>query len=223
MRDFIYSYFKVYNQRKCVTRFFVSDDCWAEIYGALEAFNNESIDKYSGRVWRLASEVTTYNLGENIIKTWLCQCIAHTMNIFTYSVKKDCEFLSDDDIYYFSIHCFSLLVNSLTLKEQSDIYYNICLLFLSKYINAETETENAYDCLDNIISNRPDKEKIKKIIHFYLHGNGKDDVIDEQVEEENEVYTIKKNNVSSHDYLRVRVPGIVIKDYYELDHQGHSK
>lgn len=107
-------------------RLLVIDLSWATIHEFLNSINIEEIQEYMERVYSYSK--LEPELKRNSNKSWLASCTSHTMHRFTVQLKIKITFL-DDYFKQFSVFCFSLLLNSLTL-ESATKYFIIWSSFL---------------------------------------------------------------------------------------------
>lgn len=115
---FIFDYKSVYPNEKLIFRLFQSDFSWAIMHAALRAFNSETMEAYSIRVFELANEKTSI---DHPTKLWLSSCTSHTMGRFTRSLKKKVKFV-DKEQREFAICCFTLLIDCLELASATSIF-----------------------------------------------------------------------------------------------------
>ena len=114
-------------------RYVVSDLCWPTIHGMLEIINMETINDYSKRMYKYATEKEVNPINE---KAFLASCISHSTHRFTRGLKRYVKF-SDKDHKIFVGCCFSLLANSTELAVTKEIFQLMCKVFL-KHIEDET-------------------------------------------------------------------------------------
>ena len=108
-------------------------------------------------------------------KSWLCSCVAHTINRFANSVKINKEI--PKRLKSFICFSFGLLLNSLDLESMLPIYQMICYVFLSSNINRYNIS--ALEAIEELINTRPhEKETIQKICNELFERN--DDDVDSE-------------------------------------------
>lgn len=100
-------------------RLLVIDLSWATIHEFLNSINIEEIQEYMERVYSYSK--LEPELKRNSNKSWLASCTSHTMHRFTVQLKIKITFL-DDYFKQFSVFCFSLLLNSLTLESATKYF-----------------------------------------------------------------------------------------------------
>jgi hypothetical protein len=110
-------------------RFIVLDLSWATIHAALEVLNLETVEEYAKRVYKYANDTNT---SFHPTKSFLCSCVAHTMNRFTSGLKRHVKFV-DCEHKTFAICCFSLLLNCTDLQSSRNVFKLTCQVFLSEF------------------------------------------------------------------------------------------
>ena len=139
-------------------RLVVCDYSWATMHSIVEALNNQLMENYAVKVWKLSRY--EINIRDEKSMSWICSCVAHTMKRF---VRRINSIIKDKIIITFATYCFSLLVNCLDLDTITSYFKLICIVFLSKTITIETKEK--LDALEELLTERPiDKKEIKMII-----------------------------------------------------------
>ena len=157
-------------------RYVVSDLCWPTIHGMLEIINMETINDYSKRMYKYATEKEVNPINE---KAFLASCISHSTHRFTRGLKRYVKF-SDKDHKIFVGCCFSLLAYSTELAVTKEIFQLMCKEFF-KHIEDETCID-ARESLQQMIELRPnDKTEIMKLIRKVFP-----DALDKDSESESE-------------------------------------
>ena len=77
-------YQKFYSASNLYFRLICLDNCWASIHSFLSILNQETIEDYAIRVFKLAKGSIKANESK---LSWLCSCISHTMHRFIKSIK----------------------------------------------------------------------------------------------------------------------------------------
>ena len=162
----------LYKKDQLYFRLIITDYSWAFIHRIIQGLNIESIEQYMARF---------YDLSLGLIKTddskksWLCSCVAHTMNLFAYSVKINKEIPKRLESFIWFL--IGLLLNSLDLESMLPIYQMICYVFLSSNINRYNIS--ALEAIEELINTRPhEKETIQKICNELFERN--DDDVDSE-------------------------------------------
>ena len=175
-RLFKRDYEKIYRNDPLYFRLIISDYSWAIIHGIIQGLNMETIEDYMIRVYDLSTSKIQIN---DVKKTWLCSCVAHTMNRFANSIKSNKKIAKK----LRSLICFSfaLLLNCLNLESMLSIYRAICYVFLSP-------TENpiyikCIEAIEKLIRERPkEKEIIQNICDVIFRNNENNDTDIEDTE-----------------------------------------
>lgn len=155
------TFMSLYKKEKRICKMFAQDMSWAGWHAACDILNRESIIEFQDRMFELAKGDTTVCPDHIVL---LVSCGSHTANRVSRAIKKHKIFkASETENKNFSLHCFSLMMNSVDLETHSQIFELMCLTFLSN--NWTPECENAKKSLEKLIELRPQLEiEIKKII-----------------------------------------------------------
>lgn len=108
-----------------------SDRSLVFIQAALSEFNNETMDDFKSRAWRIINGEAS---AVDMTKVNPHACLSHVMSSFKKVVND--VFKSNSE---FGMFCFSLLVNSTTLNDIKDNLSAVYQVLLSNVLNHETE------------------------------------------------------------------------------------
>ena len=149
-----FNYFKTnyesrYKNNHLNFRLICTDFSYALMYGILNSIMNETLIKYSHRVYKLSKDEIFIEDGFS----WLYSCTSHTMKRFSNSLKK---LTTEKRLRSISCYAFSLLLNSQSLTEICEYFKIICVVFLSKV--KDEEWSKHFDLLQKCVSLRPKRK-----------------------------------------------------------------
>ncbi|CAF0789424.1 unnamed protein product, partial [Brachionus calyciflorus] len=147
----IRAYHLLNGNKPLVFRIIVSDYSFANIHACLRAYNDENINEYALRVFRLAQGYLEVWPTDN--KSWLVSCASHTMKRYVDGLK---SLVKDTKIRSLASLGFSLLLNSLNLSVITYYFKLIVYSFLDP-----KRTQRNYDSLtelQRLIRSRPNEE-----------------------------------------------------------------
>jgi hypothetical protein len=110
-----------------------SDRSLVFIQAALSEFNNESMDDFRSRAWRI---ITGQASSSDLRKVIPHACLSHVMSSFKKVVKEIYKSNSD-----FGMYCFSLILNSKTLKEIKEYLTSVYQVLLSPVFDSQTKEQ----------------------------------------------------------------------------------
>jgi hypothetical protein len=164
LRLFKYNYSSLYPNEEKILCMIVIDMSWASAYAAMEIFNLINLKDYAQKIFDFAIG----KIGKTEIEKFVMIgiCASHTMKRFSTNLKKKVKF-DDKETRRFAMCCFSLLLNSTTLK----IFGNILELIFKTFLSP-SKTDSCLSstkALQRLIEERPNEDdKIQLIIDEYV-------------------------------------------------------
>ena len=164
LRLFKYNYLSLYPNEEKIFSMILIDMSWASAHAAMEIFNLISIKDYAKKIFDFANETIQRTEIEKFVLIGICA--SHSMKRFSTNLKKKVKF-DDKETRRFAMCCFSLLLNSTTLKMFGKILDLIFKTFMSTH---KTEScSSSTRALQILIEERPNEdEKIQSIIDEYV-------------------------------------------------------
>ena len=142
-------YEQFYNQ-KCNFRLIVTDFAWVLMHAVVDVFNRQTIAEYAQVVFAVSKQpslIDTQFAG----RSWLISCVSHTMKRVTGSLKK---LHIPTHSFRYAAFTFSLLLNSTHLDMATEVFRQMCIVFLTPTLTAEVTT--AKTKLNTLLDVRPE-------------------------------------------------------------------